>query len=81
MQQQLFSLTEGTLDLNEHLSVNYLGQEDASDCRGHRFPGVQAPGPWLRICAAYFSPGAGTAQSLTRTVTEAGNTARRCVCM
>lgn len=81
MKQQLFSLTGGILDLNEHLNVNCLGQGYASHRRGHCFSGVRAPGPWLRLCAAYFSPGAGTAQSLTGIVTEAGSAARRCVCV
>lgn len=81
MQQQLFGLTGGILHLNEHLTVNYLGQDYALDCRGHCSFGMWVPGPWLRICAAYVSPGAGTAQSSTRIVTEAVNTARGCVCL
>lgn len=81
MQQQLFGLTGGIPDLSEHLTVNYLGQSYTSDCRGRCFFGVWVPGPWLRICAAYFSPGAGTAQTSTGIVTEAVNTARGYVCL
>lgn len=81
MQQQLFGLTGGILDLNEHLNENHLGQDYASDCRGHSFPGEWVPGSCLRICAAYLSPGAGTAQSLAQIVTEAGNTAWHYVCL
>lgn len=56
MQQQLFSLTGGILDLNEHLNVNCLGQGYASHRRGRCFSGVRAPGPWLENMCCLLLP-------------------------
>lgn len=53
MKQQLFGLTREMLDLSEHFSVNCLGEDCTSDCRGLNFSGKWASGlhPWTeRVC-------------------------------